>query len=600
MRTLIIGLGSMGRRRIRCLKALGFTNIMGFDLNKERVDNVISEYNVNASSNLEEVLENSYDIMIISVPPNIHHIYMEIAIKHNMHCFIEAGIMDTNYDYIIQNVYKKQLIFMPSATLCFHPAIKKIREIIDSEILGKISNVIYHCGQYLPDWHKYESVADYYVSKKEMGGCREIVPFELTWLTKIFGFPDQVKGFFGKTIDIEGAKTIDDTYNVLFGYNSKHSQNYDLQSNYDDYFLVLTVDVVSRVATRKLLINGSNGQLIWDWNTNNINVYSDGKNDVFNYDVVSVDGYNKNITEQMYIDELNHFITNVNIKNTCMNTLEYDRTVLNLLYSIEKETNLRKTGILINVRLSSKRLQKKQLINVNNKKMLEILIERLYDCFAHEINNNSLKIIIASTTDPINKELDANINYPFVEVYYGNENNIPLRHLECSLQYGFTDIISIDGDDIFISKTACRDIYNINPQCMKTVGLPLGMNIIGMNVNHLRNIMKNKRDRVYNTGWTSVFEPINTLDYKNKSESTTNCIDGLENYDQLRLTLDYPEDATFFSNIINDYGNDILKASDDELLTFINKNKYYEINKHLNEEYWQNFYAEKTQQSEGQ
>ena len=36
MKCLVIGLGSMGKRRIRCLKALGYTDITGYDTRQDR------------------------------------------------------------------------------------------------------------------------------------------------------------------------------------------------------------------------------------------------------------------------------------------------------------------------------------------------------------------------------------------------------------------------------------------------------------------------------------------------------------------------------------------------------------------------------------
>lgn len=36
MRFLVVGLGSMGKRRIRNLQELGFNKIVGFDIRKDR------------------------------------------------------------------------------------------------------------------------------------------------------------------------------------------------------------------------------------------------------------------------------------------------------------------------------------------------------------------------------------------------------------------------------------------------------------------------------------------------------------------------------------------------------------------------------------
>jgi predicted dehydrogenase len=191
--------------------------------------------------------------------------------------------------------------------------------------LGVISNVIFHCGQYLPDWHTYEEVSEYYVSNPLTGGAREIVPFELSWLTRLFGFPHKVCGFNRKIIEIKGAEKIDDTYNFLFDYK--------------DFLASITVDVVSRYATRRLLINGDQKQLIWDWNEKQIRIYHPENNkwQDIHYEMLQAEaGYNANIGENMYIDEIKNFIGTIEGKGPFMNTLENDHRVLKLLYRIEE------------------------------------------------------------------------------------------------------------------------------------------------------------------------------------------------------------------------------------------------------------------------
>ena len=46
MRFLVVGLGSMGKRRVRCLLALKDKNIAGFDLRKDRVKEAQKKYNI--------------------------------------------------------------------------------------------------------------------------------------------------------------------------------------------------------------------------------------------------------------------------------------------------------------------------------------------------------------------------------------------------------------------------------------------------------------------------------------------------------------------------------------------------------------------------
>ena len=148
---------------------------------------------------------------------------------------------------------------------------------------------------------------------------------ELTWLTKLFGFPETVNGVVRKSIHIEGAEKIDDTYQMLLDYKT--------------YSMNVVIDVVSRFATRRLLINGDKKQLVWEWNENCVKIFHPEKKEweTLQYETKqAAAGYNKNIIEEMYADELVNFFNAVDGKEEFFNTLEYDLKVLRLLYAAEK------------------------------------------------------------------------------------------------------------------------------------------------------------------------------------------------------------------------------------------------------------------------
>lgn len=323
---LVIGLGSMGKRRVRNLQALGKTNIIGFDKRADRRLEAGEKYNIITYDSIDEILiREKIEALVISLPPDIHHIYMKKAIELGIPAFIEASVVDTDFDDMIKNAKNNNTILSPSCTLSFHPAIKEINRIVKSGELGSISNYLYHSGQFLPDWHTYEGVEEYYVSNKATGGGREIVPFELTWITMMLGFPKRVAGFYKKSIDISGAEEIDDTYNLLMDYNTA--------------IFNLSVDVVSRHATRRLTINGDKKQLYWNWDDNEIKIFEPENNQwkTIKYDVASAQsGYNKNITEQMYIEEMDMFLKAARGETTFPNSLENDYKVLKVLYAAER------------------------------------------------------------------------------------------------------------------------------------------------------------------------------------------------------------------------------------------------------------------------
>ena len=125
--------------------------------------------------------------------------------------------------------------------------------------------------------------------------------------------------------DIVGAQYIDDTYNCLLDYGS--------------FLASVTVDVVSRHATRRLTVNGDRAQLVWSWDDPSIKIF-DGESGRWTEIVYEMEkaesGYNENIGETMYIDEIRAFLDAVAGRSAFPNTLEQDNRVLKLLYALER------------------------------------------------------------------------------------------------------------------------------------------------------------------------------------------------------------------------------------------------------------------------
>lgn len=322
MKFLIIGLGSMGQRRIRCLKKLGHSAITGYDIREDRRLSALENYKIDIINDLSEANFSRYEAMVISTPPDFHSPFLKLAIENNIPAFVEASVILEEVNIIQQFNKDKQVLIAPSCTLRFHPVIKDIKRIIASGQYGKVTNFSYHSGQYLPDWHPWENIKDFYVSKRLTGGAREIVPFELTWLIDIMGFPEEIKGYFLKTIEL-GAE-IEDSYAFLLKFK--------------DAIGSVIVDVVSRYAVRSLIFNLEKAQLVWRWDEGSLNVFEAGNSRWIRYEQPegnSHQGYNKNIIEEMYEEEMLAFINATQGKGSFPNSLQDDIRVLELLKNIE-------------------------------------------------------------------------------------------------------------------------------------------------------------------------------------------------------------------------------------------------------------------------
>jgi predicted dehydrogenase len=323
MNTVVVGLGSMGKRRVRCLQALGDHVITGIDPRADRRKEAQETYGIVTVPAIKAVDATACDALVISTPPHLHLRYIQFAIDNRIPCFVEASVVLRGLPEARRRADRRKVLVAPSCTMRFHKAIRNIKQAVEGKKYGKVSNFSYHCGQFLPDWHPWERVADFYVSRKETGGAREIVPFELTWLVDVFGLPAAIQGYRAKTINV-GAP-IDDSYAVAMKFPGAVG--------------TMVIDVTSRFATRSLILNMEKGQVVWNWEDEFISVYDAQTQEwtkIQHQMVGAAQGYNKNISEEMYIDEVAAFLQAIRRPKAFPNTLKDDIRVLEMLHKVEK------------------------------------------------------------------------------------------------------------------------------------------------------------------------------------------------------------------------------------------------------------------------
>ena len=102
-------------------------------------------------------------------------------------------------------------------------------------------------------------------------------------------------------------------------------------------------------------------------------------------------------------------------------------------------------GVFITARLGSTRLSEKHLIKVNEKPIIWYLIERFLIGFKEEIEKKELKLFITTSVSHENKKFESVFDKNEVEVFYGSDENIPFRHLECAIEHNIDNIVSSYG-----------------------------------------------------------------------------------------------------------------------------------------------------------
>ena len=243
----------------------------------------------------------------------------------NIDCFIEASVVDRDKIKNLSEIISgKDLLILPSCTMKYYEFPKEIKNLLSEKIFGKPIFGNYSCGQNLVDWHPWEDISDFYVSNRPTGGCREIVPFELTWITDVFGKPELVEAFIGKLSDLDAD--IDDIYRMTLRFQNRFHLNF-------------LVEVISApVPTRELRVVFENGIVKYSAESNALSYILKGDAEWTLLTLNDGRHHNSSINpEEPYIAEISDFLNAVESRNEMQfpNSLAKDFEILEMLNSIE-------------------------------------------------------------------------------------------------------------------------------------------------------------------------------------------------------------------------------------------------------------------------
>ena len=110
MKFLVVGLGSMGKRRIRNLLKLKIpvSNIFGFDTREDRCIEANEKYGIDTIDDYKKAIQ-LVDTLIISTPPDKHLEYQKSAVSNSKHSFCEAGLFKDGLEEVLKEAKSKKV-----------------------------------------------------------------------------------------------------------------------------------------------------------------------------------------------------------------------------------------------------------------------------------------------------------------------------------------------------------------------------------------------------------------------------------------------------------------------------------------------------------
>lgn len=287
MNFLIVGGGSIGKRHIKNLKAIGYEHI--WCLKRQLDENFEAETGAKVITNLDALQNIRIDAVFACNPTALHKEAVEMALQLNAAIFMEKPLTHAAQDLkeIEAILQKSTKPFFIGFMLRFHPLVMQLKSLLETHQLGKMYHARFEFGSFLPYWHPWEDHRISYASQKELGGgVINTITHELDLILHFFGKPDSVfckASNFGK-LDIE----VEEMAEAIF--------------EYPDKLVTLHLDYLQKDYDRRIKFLFDEGWVSWNWHENQI-VLKKHKEE--STTVAKLQNFDVN---QLYIDELKAFI----------------------------------------------------------------------------------------------------------------------------------------------------------------------------------------------------------------------------------------------------------------------------------------------------
>jgi predicted dehydrogenase len=306
VKILIIGLGGIGQRHTRNLRAIlgdsvdiiayrtrRLTHVVTPTMGADTERNVEEVYNITTFTDLDEALAQKPDIAYICNPNNMHVPVARACLLAGCDIFLEKPLSDTldGTAELVELASTHKRIAMVGYQLRFHPCVIRLTEILKSGVLGNLLAVRAVVGEYLPNWHPYEDYRIMYAARADLGGGVVLTQIhELDYLYSLFGPPSRVYSVGGHWSDLE--VDVEDTASSL------------LEVPYQGRLLPIQLhtDYLQTPPSRSCEIIGDKGRAVMDLVHLTVSLFTRGnaKPEVFR-----IENFDRNI---LFLDQCRHFL----------------------------------------------------------------------------------------------------------------------------------------------------------------------------------------------------------------------------------------------------------------------------------------------------
>ncbi len=320
---LIVGFGSIGKRHMRNI--LSKKNIEVIICSK-RNDLKFKEKNIKVVKTIDKAIFEKPDIAFVTNETSYHVKIANKLTKAGIDLFIEKPLSaSTNgLQELKRNIKKRRLITLVGCDHRFHPCLKKIKELIDKNRLGRIYSVQVESSSLLSDWHPYEDYRKGYSAQNKLGGgIATTMTHELDFLQWFFGDVKEIFSITKKVSDLEITADDISAMTMIF-------KNGVIGELHLDYF--------ARPEFKSCKIRGTLGTLYWNTESNDIRIFYNNQN---KWKIIfKAKNFERN---QMFVKELEYFLKCVKNRDETFNDVNQGIKTLEVILGAKKSSKIKKT-----------------------------------------------------------------------------------------------------------------------------------------------------------------------------------------------------------------------------------------------------------------
>lgn len=327
MRFVIVGLGSIGRRHAQNLRTLRpDAEILALrrpPSEKRGTDRDAAEPAVDdAIYDLEEAVSRDPDAAVITNPAPYHTAFSVEFARHGIPLFVEKPLADAmdGVDRLLEMCREQGLCLQVGYNFRFYEPLRKLRELAQDDAIGSIWGARAQAGSFLPDWRPGRDYRNTVSARSDLGGGAVLeLSHEFDYLRWILGEPLAVRaqtrtsGFLDVDVEDHAEAIIEFEAGVLASVH---------------------LSMIQRPPTRRVRLFGTEGIASCDLLNHRVEVRraSDSAARTV-HEAEEVD------TNEMYLQEMSHFLDCVDGKASPAISGEDGRSTLRLALAVKRSVD---------------------------------------------------------------------------------------------------------------------------------------------------------------------------------------------------------------------------------------------------------------------